>query len=248
MFGPLAPKLRARGWRAIIPIRPREKRPWLEGWQRFNVAPPTDEEIARWTRIYPDSGVGLACGPDRVAALDRDFSDPTVASKAAGIIESICGKSPLIRIGALPKAMHFFQVAPGFTLTGHMIFDGFEIFVSSGQTVLFAIHPSTGNPYRWPDESPLTTSPHDLPIITTQAARELIVALTPCFTKPQRRPGTASGSNRKPDGEHLGLRAASQLLPILRASSDAVEAAAKALASAPEGTRHYTPSAQSWPS
>jgi hypothetical protein len=30
------------------------------------------------------------------------------------------------------------------------------------------------------------------------------------------------------------------LLPILRASSDAVEAAAKALASTPEGTRHYT--------
>ncbi len=40
------------------------------------------------------------------------------------------------------------------------------------QAVLFAIHPDTGQPYRWIDESPLDVPLSDLPEITEEAARD----------------------------------------------------------------------------
>jgi hypothetical protein len=142
MFGALAPKLRDMGWQSLIPLIPHEKRPAISKWEQFNLRPPTDNEIEGWVAAAPGSGIGLAYGPDRVIAADQDFSDPQTAATVANIV----GETPLVRMGRPPKRLTLYKASRNLFVPGKA-FGGFELYSTSGQTVLYKVHPDTGRPY-----------------------------------------------------------------------------------------------------
>lgn len=178
MFGEIAPKLRSRGWQALIPIRPWAKSPIIHKWQRFNTSAPDECELLGWQKRYPDAGIGLAFGPDRVLAIDLDFLDPGKADQAKLIVCGTLGQTPLIRVGKPPKSLSFFRASDGLSVNGKA-FGGFEVFSRSGQCVLFGIHPSTELPYQWPAERPETFGPADLPVVRQEQLDDFLTAMAP---------------------------------------------------------------------
>ena len=256
MFASLAPRLRAMGWVATIPLMPpgrdrdgnpvNTKRPAITGWETFNSRAPTDPEISAWARFYPAGGIGLAYGPDRVVGIDLDWQDRETAAATWDIAQRILGPTPLIRIGAPPKRLALYRAADGLRVEGKA-FGGFEVFTRSGQTVLFALHPGTGRAYAWPEGSPLTVGPDKLPVVTSEHITALIQCLAPY------RPARASPT---PEPVATPLRSrlqapsmaasdrttgmAAELMPALREAPDALAEAGAILAATPHGQRHYT--------
>lgn len=178
MFDEIAPKLRARGWQALIPIRPWEKSPIIQKWQRFNTSVPDECELSGWRKRFPGAGIGLAFGPDRVLAIDLDFLEPGKADRAKLIVDGALGQTPLIRIGKPPKSLSFFRASDGLSVNGKA-FGGFEVFSRSGQCVLFGYHPSTKLPYQWPEGRPENFGPADLPIVSQDQLDDFLTAMAP---------------------------------------------------------------------
>jgi hypothetical protein len=62
---------RRLGW-AVIPVRPREKRPWVR-WEPFQRRLPSEDEIAAWFRQWPDANIGIVTGAvSNLVVLDVD--------------------------------------------------------------------------------------------------------------------------------------------------------------------------------
>lgn len=240
MFKDLAPALRTMGWRAIIPLVPREKRPAVEGWEKFNLKPPADAQIEQWRKTFPNGGVGLAYGPDKVVGIDLDWTDRATAETAWRITLDILGPTPLVRIGRAPKRLALYRAEPGLSVSGKA-FGGYEVYSRSAQTVLFGVHPDTGAPYRWPEKSPADVSPKDLPLAGRDQLRALVWALMPYRVAPVRK--TASGrpaaTARRPWSDfNLGI--AAEAFKALRAASDQILEAVAILDDTPHGERHHT--------
>jgi hypothetical protein len=178
MFALLAPRLRDNGWRSVIPIAQPGKRPLTTGWEAYNRAAPTDDEIHSWCTRYPDAGIGLAYGPDEVLGVDLDFVDPAMAELAHATVNETLGPTDCIRIGRRPKCLLLYRAAPRLIVPGKS-FGGYELFSSTCQTVLYGVHPDTGQRYYWPSCSPEDISPADLPIAKQETVDILIKMLEP---------------------------------------------------------------------
>lgn len=230
MFRALAPRLRDMGWQCLLPLLSPGKRPLLEKWQRYNTTAPTDFEIERWCGMMPNAGIGVALGPDGIAAVDLDIKDPTTAHRARAIAVEVFGPTPLTRVGQAPKAMLFYRRPATLTVEGRA-FGGYEIYCRTGQVVLHSIHPDTGHPYHWIDERPEDVGPHDLPVITAEQVEAFHRAMAP------HRVLNAATATARP-GTPLGTTA--DMLRMLGLSSDPIAAAITATAHAAEGSRHAT--------
>ena len=256
MFASLAPRLRAMGWLATIPLMPpgrdrdgnpvNTKRPAITGWETFNSRAPTDPEISAWARFYPAGGIGLAYGPDRVVGIDLDWQDRETAAATWDIAQRILGPTPLIRIGAPPKRLALYRAADGLRVEGKA-FGGFEVFTRSGQTVLYGLHPGTGRAYAWPEESPLTVGPDKLPVVTSEHITALIQGLAPYRParalpprSPSPRPSGAACRAPSMAASDRTTGMAAELMPALREAPDPIAEAAAILAATPHGQRHYT--------
>jgi hypothetical protein len=244
MFGDLAPRLRAAGWKALIPLQPSEKRPVFAAWQFYNRTPPAEAKIAHWAATLPQAGIGLAYGPDEVAGVDLDFLDAPAAEATLNITIGVLGATPLVRIGRAPKKLLLYRLPPGLPVPGKN-FGGFELFSRSGQTVLFGRHPD-GFDYRWPGESPLTVAPADLPEITSQSLADWLQAMTPYHRPIARKPSLALRAHvPKPPKRAPTLVSASdvksgavaEVLPCLRAAADPLTEAARLVDESAEGSR-----------
>ena len=81
---PTALEYANRGWR-IVPIRPGEKRPALNGWQ--NIASADPELITEWfTGPYHDHGIGIVAG---FGVGDVDVEDEESGFGAGGDADSV---------------------------------------------------------------------------------------------------------------------------------------------------------------
>lgn len=58
-----------RGWR-VFPQAPASKRPIITRWEQRATLDP--ERVRRWWTRFPDSNVGIACGPSGLLVLDLD--------------------------------------------------------------------------------------------------------------------------------------------------------------------------------
>jgi hypothetical protein len=234
VFANLAHKLRDMGWKALIPLKPGNKAPAITGWQHFNTAPPSDEQIDNWGFSYPNGGIGLAFGPDGVIGFDLDFKDPEIAAKTTVILHDTVGTTDLVRIGQPPKSLRLFK-ADNVTVTGRA-FGGFEIYSVSGQCVFYGIHPGTGEPYSWPVASPEELGPDDLPVVTQDAMDAFLEAMEPY----REDRVTVRGRAIKNSGNVAPwLQAFNQCLSVDEMVAMAVEAVDRSTA----GHRHYTMSA-----
>lgn len=199
MFATHARDLRAQGWSSIIPLVPGDKRPFLTEWPRFGPQPPSDDQINDWIAQSPNAGIGLAFHgeTDRPLAIDIDRLDPTTSQEAIDAATTHLGQTPLVRVGRAPKTMLFYRQAEPIR-SRKLHHAGIEIFGSSGQVVLFAIHPQTKRPYAWPDQDPRSVSVQTLPPVAEGAICAFLSAIDASNTPTTQRrthPGAQTASH-----------------------------------------------------
>ena len=122
---------------SVIPVG-NNKRPLINEWSKYCETMPTEEEIERWELVFPNSGIGLACGAaSGIIALDIDREDADFLA--------VCPISPIIKVGAPGRETRFFKYNKDIK-TQH--YTGWDILSDKSQTVLPpSIHPGTGKPY-----------------------------------------------------------------------------------------------------
>ena len=163
----IASRLIANGY-LPCPLQPRSKAITVPNWTRRTFEP---------SDFGPDRGVGLKTG-NGLVALDMDVYDAKMAQELAGIAFDIFG-STLIREGQSPKKALLYrsyalnekrEIRLNKTqLTPEKKNNKIELLSLGQQIVVAAIHPDTGQPYKWLGEAPWMSSGvtlGDLPEIT----------------------------------------------------------------------------------
>lgn len=167
-FAEVAERLADNGY-SPLPIKPGSKRVVERDWTRFCLTPVNDATMGRWLDRHADWGTGLATG--RLVGIDIDILDQDAAFEAETRARTVFGDTPLVRIGKAPKRALFYRAAAPFKTIKA---DPLEVLAEGRQAVAFAIHPDTGRPYVWPEESPLDVPFDALPVITEAQARRWV--------------------------------------------------------------------------
>jgi len=179
-------KLKDGGYR-VIPIMPGTKRPGRWDGSKWG-------ELSRWNDIdaqlvhidiwsnWTGCGVGILTG--EVVAIDIDILEPDIAVMVGEVFSSILGRTDMIRIGKSPKALYLYRTNEPFSkISMHPI----EVLGLGQQFVAYAIHPDTGEPYRWPVSPPHETPVSSLPLVTREqvlhACEEAYKVLPPNLRK-----------------------------------------------------------------
>lgn len=163
----------------ILPLVPGAKKPgryasgeWhnYADWARHCERQTSDIECDIWGR-WPDAGIGIACGT--VTLLDIDVRDAALVAQLKALAFRICGETPLQRVGLAPKLGLVYRTeAPLHGIKQHPV----EVLGLGNQFVAYGIHPVTGRPYEWLDESPHSLHVDDLPLVTEAQLREFLAA------------------------------------------------------------------------
>jgi hypothetical protein len=150
----LGDRLASNGY-PVIPILPGAKCPgrYTQGvwrnypdWARHCDRVTKPFEISIWQR-WPGCGIGIATG--LLTGLDIDVTDPDAALEIQALAFAQLGQTPALRIGRNPKRLLVYRnKAPFASLKRHPL----EALARGSQFVAYAIHPDTGEPYRWPIE------------------------------------------------------------------------------------------------
>ena len=141
-----------RGW-SVIPLRPADKRPLLDSWERFQHEAATPAQVAEWWRRWPRANVGIVTGAvSGLVVLDVDGE--------AGR-EALRGKelppTPVVETG---RGWHYYFAHPGGDVRTCKPASGLDLKADGGYVVAPpSLHPS-GRRYRWTDG----LSPRDAPL------------------------------------------------------------------------------------
>lgn len=136
----------ARGL-APIPNRPRDKKPLIDGWQRFSDGLPTEAEVCEWWSRWSSANIGLVCGPaSRLLVLDID--------PVKGGRDSIAGReipsTPSVTTGSGGWHIYFRYPTDGARIGNRTgLLPGVDIRGHGGQVCAPpSLHPC-GGVYRW---------------------------------------------------------------------------------------------------
>ena len=153
---------------SVIPIMPGTKVPgqfrggeWspYPDWARHCDRPTKSFEVDIWRR-WPGCGVGIATGA--VVGIDIDILDGALAIQLAELATSMLGDTPCLRIGRAPKRLLVYRAAPPFAgRKRHPL----ELLARGQQFVAYAVHPDTGRPYEWPEDSLVDLPLSRLPVV-----------------------------------------------------------------------------------
>lgn len=171
-FAETAERLLDNGY-SPLPVAPGEKAVKLRNWQQHCRRPPSAATLSKWIARFPDHGTGGATG--FLVGIDADYLDQRTAEHAAQVALATLGDTPLVRIGRAPKWMRFYRTPEPFTT---MKADGAEVLSLGRQAVLFHIHPDTGRPYAWIDETPLDVPLDQLPVVSEDQCRRWFLTVT----------------------------------------------------------------------
>jgi hypothetical protein len=152
---------------SVIPIMPGTKVPgrftsgeWspYPDWARHCDRPAKPFEVDIWRR-WPGCGVGIATGA--VVGIDIDILDGALAIQIAELATSMLGDTPCLRIGRAPKRLLVYRASTPFAgRKRHPL----ELLARGQQFVAYAVHPDTGRPYEWPEDSLVETPLSRLPV------------------------------------------------------------------------------------
>jgi len=231
-FAQVALQLYVKGYRPF-PCVQDTKVPAMRGWPGLNLMPWDAADLVATIADYPDStyACGVAIQSDLVV-IDNDIFDHTAAAQAAELADKHLGRTPLVRIGQAPKQLRIYRQGGGVRSRKlHPV----EIFSGSGQCVGYGKHQKTGQPYYWPDGSPLelVCDSLDIPKVTLA---QLDRFTTDLFKIVPRRQQVAH--SRQQNG-NLTLNERLRLLTI-RCCGNWKRAAAQLLSEACEGNRNDT--------
>lgn len=153
---------------SVIPIMPGSKVPgqfrggeWspYPDWTRHCERPTKSFEVDIWRR-WPGCGVGIATGA--VVGIDIDILDGALAIQLADLAASMLGDTPCLRIGRAPKRLLVYRAATPFAgRKRHPL----ELLARGQQFVAYAVHPDTGRPYDWPEDSLVELPLSRLPVV-----------------------------------------------------------------------------------
>jgi len=159
------------------------KQPFIKNWTSFRADKLTLSEIQRWVYHQNHPGTGILTGVGGLIAVDIDVTEPDLAARLQRVAAVLLGSSPFLRIGRSPKALLLYRVAgePTKLATKELWKEiagkaQIEILGMGQQFVAFGIHPTTKQPYAWPNKSPLEASPSDVPEISEDAVKGFVVA------------------------------------------------------------------------
>lgn len=192
----------------IIPIPPKSKSPGFDGWQKVQA---TRSTVAGWI----DSGMGhygIGIITKMTPVVDIDCTDEKVNQKLRDWWELRIDVPPT-RVGKAPKCLMLFRTSEPFRKMKTGKFEDewgdrheVEILGDGQQFVAFGLHKDTGKPYSWiTEETPLTVSVEQLPLLTDELAREFIQYAIETFEKEgwRRVSGAIQGGARSggPDSD-----------------------------------------------
>ncbi len=154
---------RGQGW-SVIPIGAGSKRP-LVRWEEYEYRLPTEEEIQRWFRSWPDAGVAVVTGSiSGLVVVDVDLRHGGEASLRA--LEHVHGALPST-VEALTGGggRHLYFAHPGRPIRNQVaVAPGIDLRGDGGYVVAPpSVHPS-GRRYAWvagraPEETSLAPLP-----------------------------------------------------------------------------------------
>lgn len=160
----------------VIPIRPGEKRPYGNEWEKYDGSP---KGARRWVSAGKGNfGVGIKT--KNHPAVDVDIRDQAVVDRIVKFTEDLVGKG-MRRVGMPPKTLLAYRTDQPFPKvdTGFWVDDEgrtvkVEILADGQQYVAAHIHPDTGQPYQWLDgKSVLKVKGDALPILRSGHAEAI---------------------------------------------------------------------------
>lgn len=167
-------QLVSAGYR-VVPIRPGAKAPAISDWQNANA---DAAQIDQWLAKHPEAGVGVIT--EATPAIDIDCLDKDISYKLIKWVENNIGKAP-VRIGRKPKALMVFRTDEPFGKIRSNEYVDFlgnrnavEVLAKGQQFVAYAIHPDTGQPYKWNRRELVDVPVADLPLLTREQAQEFV--------------------------------------------------------------------------
>lgn len=199
-YAEVALKLLDNGYEPL-PLHPGQKRPIPTGWTTSVV---DEAQVLQWISEFPVAGVGIRTG--HLVGIDIDVLEPEIAHGMGRIVEERTGAS-LMRVGLWPKRLYLVRTEHPFAKKS---IRKLEILGLGQQFVTFGIHPDTGKPYYWTDETPLDVPLSDLPLVDeatcTDLLNELAALLPPIGDKQRKsRTGRPAGDSRGPTRDEAGL-------------------------------------------
>lgn len=166
---------------AVIPLK--GKRPELKNWSIFSDRLPTENELIAWSKVYPNSNIGLVLGKaSGLVAVDIDTEDEKILEK----INRVLPETPLIKKGKKGET-RFYKFNNEIPFKIHPII---ELLSTGNQTVLPpSIHPETNEPYVWIDSSLEYSNPDKLPTLPANFKDLIQKALEDIKDKPKQSGG-----------------------------------------------------------
>ena len=169
------------------------------GWEFLRLTPTPEPLINIWEN-YPGCGVGIVTGGySRVIGVDIDVLDAEIAGAIRRKIEEKLGPTPLVRVGKAPKVLLVYRCTEKID---KLSYQPIEVLANGQQFVAYGVHPDTGLPYTWPDESPSETSVDSLPQVSPELLRSVIeeaYALVPEELRPKRLQSSDGGQHTAGD-------------------------------------------------
>ena len=156
---------------------PGAKRPALSRWTEVAI---DEAAVTRWTRQYPDHGIGLRTGA--LVGIDIDVLDPDVAHQVDQLVRSRSGDT-LMRVGLWPKRLLLYRTEQPFP---KMSVRGIEVLGAGQQFVAFGVHPDTGAVLRTGPlgETPLEVAFEDLPLVDAAACEQMLAEASALLPPP----------------------------------------------------------------
>ncbi len=222
------PKLLGKGY-SIVPIKPGFKFPkGLPGWETMQA---NKDHLKRWlSNGFANGGVGVLT--KYTPAIDLDVQDLEILQLLLAWCERHLGKT-VQRVGSAPKILLVYRTDNPFTKVASKTYEDFlglqhrtEILGDGQQFVAFAIHPGTGNPYKWVTEQNLVDIRQDqLPCITVEQAQALIDYFESIVPEDWKIVEKGQSGRLRDDGIADSERVLANLKPKVNVSTERLKAA-----------------------
>jgi hypothetical protein len=156
----------------FLPVPLIGKKPAVRNWNRRPFGQQAIRNFIQKKKIA-EANLGVRTG--KLLAIDIDADDDDRAYRIEAIVRGALGPTPFIRFGRWPRKTLFYrlQEAVNSRRCGEV-----DILSANKVCVVAGVHPSTGRPYRWPEECLLDHEFKDVPFVDERAVEYLTDWLT----------------------------------------------------------------------